>query len=443
MKMKAASATGPAPDLKHFTFHPYKIEAKLSEGWVLYKGGERVTDLGQIPLKILALLVEHKGDVVPRRDLIEAGWPGDKADGAVLTARLDTAVKDLRKVMLGCTFDTVRGVGIQFDPPRAPRSRTLLFAVLLILLCVSIILNLLQLLPDRLKSATTLDLDQIRGKVGWDAWNQDEKEKFEAALTNSANPYSTPTDFFPTKIATVFMEVPAGGADGEIGAIKAQVVYFPQPRPNAKQQTQMFKFRFLSSAEDKDVFSVTEGHVIPIPHDDGHTGKVDYFNAEVREGSVLVVVAAYHHRMFRTRWGYRDDPKYRDWAIVSPLELLPPGGNIDSVLAIGSPNVEVTITGRFAYFGAPPKTVFTPIPLHITSTDDLLGIISKEVSPFLKTIQPQITPKMLHDASFIKAFSALEHLDDPSTVSQIHLAGERQTTSSNILYVVNGRDIPN
>jgi DNA-binding winged helix-turn-helix (wHTH) protein/tetratricopeptide (TPR) repeat protein len=112
-----------------YEFGPFRLDADKA---VLWRGGE-VVSLTPKALTLLHVLVEARGDVVPKADLMARVWP----DAAVLEANLGVTVAMLRRA-LGPREDgrswiqTVPRRGYRFDGPvRGPaRSEVVTLAVL-------------------------------------------------------------------------------------------------------------------------------------------------------------------------------------------------------------------------------------------------------------------------------------------------------------------------
>src|SRR5215471_14553474 len=70
---------------------------------------------------VLALLVQHAGEIIPREALLMQVW-GDGAE--IRTRTLDVHVRRLRKKLGGYAdqyIETIFGIGYRFQPYRAPR----------------------------------------------------------------------------------------------------------------------------------------------------------------------------------------------------------------------------------------------------------------------------------------------------------------------------------
>ncbi len=99
-------------DSGSFEFGPFRLDAEKS---VLWRDGELVP-LTPKALGLLAALVEHRGDVVSKEELLGRVWP----DAAVEEANLSVAVSALRKVLDprpegGSYIQTVPRRGYRFD----------------------------------------------------------------------------------------------------------------------------------------------------------------------------------------------------------------------------------------------------------------------------------------------------------------------------------------
>src|SRR5580765_797239 len=81
---------------------------------------ERMT-LTRKEYDLLALLVQHAGEIIPREALLMQVW-GYGAD--IRTRTLDVHVRRLRKKLGGYAdqyIETIFGIGYRFQPYRAPR----------------------------------------------------------------------------------------------------------------------------------------------------------------------------------------------------------------------------------------------------------------------------------------------------------------------------------
>jgi two-component system phosphate regulon response regulator PhoB len=82
--------------------------------------GERVT-LTRKEYELLALLVQHAGEIIPREALLMQVWG---YTSAIRTRTLDVHVRRLRKKLGGYAdqyIETVFGIGYRFQPFHAPR----------------------------------------------------------------------------------------------------------------------------------------------------------------------------------------------------------------------------------------------------------------------------------------------------------------------------------
>jgi len=92
-------------------FGPFRLDAGRME---LFCGAERMA-LRPTPARLLAYLVEHRGRVVPQRELLDAVW----GDAVVDASALRTALKEVRRALgesgaLSSTVETRRGRGVVF-----------------------------------------------------------------------------------------------------------------------------------------------------------------------------------------------------------------------------------------------------------------------------------------------------------------------------------------
>jgi len=90
-------------------FGPFRLDAGRME---LFCGAERMA-LRPTPARLLAYLVEHRGRVVPRRELLDAVW----GDAVVDASALRTALKEVRRALgesgaRSSTVETRRGRGV-------------------------------------------------------------------------------------------------------------------------------------------------------------------------------------------------------------------------------------------------------------------------------------------------------------------------------------------
>jgi DNA-binding response OmpR family regulator len=70
---------------------------------------------------LLALLVQHAGEIIPREALLMQVWG---YGGEIRTRTLDVHIRRLRKKLLGYAdqyIETIFGIGYRFQPWRAPR----------------------------------------------------------------------------------------------------------------------------------------------------------------------------------------------------------------------------------------------------------------------------------------------------------------------------------
>ncbi|MBS1857323.1 MAG: winged helix-turn-helix transcriptional regulator [Acidobacteria bacterium] len=71
--------------------------------------------------ELLALLVEHAGEIIPRETLLMRVWG---YGGDIRTRTLDVHIRRLRKKLGGYAdqyIETIFGIGYRFQPWRAPR----------------------------------------------------------------------------------------------------------------------------------------------------------------------------------------------------------------------------------------------------------------------------------------------------------------------------------
>ena len=83
----------------------------LDTDGVLRHGGQLVT-IPPVEARILAVLIGRRGQIVPRDELVTAGWAEGGSD-----ALLDSRIKLLRRriAKLGLTIHTVRGTGMLLE----------------------------------------------------------------------------------------------------------------------------------------------------------------------------------------------------------------------------------------------------------------------------------------------------------------------------------------
>jgi two-component system phosphate regulon response regulator PhoB len=106
----APSATPSAPQRRRYLVGPLELDV---DGYHVFVNGAEV-HVSTLEMRLLAYLVEHRGRVRSREDLLEDVWgykPG------VSTRTIDTHVKRLRDKLgdAGALVETVRGTGYRLS----------------------------------------------------------------------------------------------------------------------------------------------------------------------------------------------------------------------------------------------------------------------------------------------------------------------------------------
>src|SRR5215472_10125020 len=91
------------------SFGDFEVDLRSGE---LYKHGRRIK-LQDQPFQVLALLLEHPGDVVTREELRQKLWPADTF--VDFDVGLNTAIKRLRDAL----SDTAEKPALRGDPAQA------------------------------------------------------------------------------------------------------------------------------------------------------------------------------------------------------------------------------------------------------------------------------------------------------------------------------------
>jgi DNA-binding response OmpR family regulator len=96
-------------------FHPIGVP-RLDDGGVLTFGSHWVS-LSPLEVRLVRALLERPGAVIPRQQLIEAGWPPDDSTNGPSRNALDTRVLRMRRRLepIGLTVRTVRARGYVLD----------------------------------------------------------------------------------------------------------------------------------------------------------------------------------------------------------------------------------------------------------------------------------------------------------------------------------------
>lgn len=80
--------------------------------------GGHAVDFTLREFEILKELMQHPGEVVPRKELVEKLWGYDSPDEYEMRM-VDTHMKNIRKKLAGCHYiETVRGVGYKLQMPQ-------------------------------------------------------------------------------------------------------------------------------------------------------------------------------------------------------------------------------------------------------------------------------------------------------------------------------------
>ena len=106
----AAAATPPAPERRRYVVGPLELDV---DGYHVFVNGQEV-HVSTLEMRLLVYLVEHRGRVRSRENLLEDVW-GYKPD--VSTRTIDTHVKRLRDKLgdAGALVETVRGTGYRLS----------------------------------------------------------------------------------------------------------------------------------------------------------------------------------------------------------------------------------------------------------------------------------------------------------------------------------------